>query len=284
MTKTKFFNWFKKDRIKFLLIFVVGALFVYLTREVHTHKQNAEMYAQLNQSLTDSLCYHKDSLGRAVYRISALEVRNEQAFKDLIVKDSTIKKLQAAVDAYTKQISIINSTTSANKNFKFDSNNLFSEPKEYLFDFDGWIKAKLKVTPPEDMNLGVEVISELRIVHKVDPEDGRMYVEVSDANPYVKTHSLRSYYRINYLADQKQKSDTPTSKVSEILNEASKIPGSILGGSTNFGVTSKNSKTSKKRWGIGPYVGYGFGFDGKSQKTVLSPAAGIGVQYSVIRF
>ena len=272
---TKFSNLLKKDRIKFVLIFLVGAAFVYLTREVHTHKQNAEMYAQLTQSLTDSLTQHKDSLGRVVYRISVLEARNEQAFKDLIVKDSTIKKLQAAVDAYTKQISIINSTTRASKDFKFGNQ---INPGNYFFDFDGWIKARLSVTPPEDMTLSVEVINELSVMHKVDPETGKMYVEVTDANPYVQTHALRSYYRTNDLVEQKQKSDTPTSKVTEILNEASKIPGSILNPSN----ITKNQR--KKYWGIGPYVGYGFGYDGKSQKTVLSPALGIGIQYSLIRF
>ena len=272
---TKFSNLLKKDRIKFVLIFLVGAAFVYLTREVHTHKQNAEMYAQLTQSLTDSLTQHKDSLGRVVYRISVLEARNEQSFKDLIVKDSTIKKLQAAVDAYTKQISIINSTTRASKDFKFGNQ---INPGNYFFDFDGWIKARLSVTPPEDMTLSVEVINELSVIHKVDPETGKMYVEVTDANPYVQTHALRSYYRTNDLVEQKQKSDTPTSKVSEILNEASKIPGSILNPSN----ITKNQR--KKYWGIGPYVGYGFGYDGKSQKTVLSPALGIGIQYSLIRF
>ena len=274
---TKFSNLLKKDRIKFVLIFLVGALFVYLTREVHNHKQNAEMYAQLTQSLTDSLTQHKDSLGRVVYRISALEARNEQAFKDLIVKDSTIKKLQAAVDAYTKQISIINSTTSASKDFKFGNQ---INPGNYFFDFDGWIKARLSVTTPEDMTLSVEVINELSVMHKVDPETGKMYVEVTDANPYVRTHALRSYYRTNDLVDQKQKSDTPTNKLSEISETILSVPNNLLGSGSNNGLNNKN----KKRWGIGPYVGYGFGYDGTSQKIVLSPALGIGVQYSLIRF
>lgn len=273
---TKISNFLKKDKIKFVLIFLVGALFVYLTREVHYHKQNADMYAQLTQSLTDSLTQHKDSLGRVVYRISALEARNEKAFKDLIVKDSTIKKLQAAVDAYTKQISIINSTTSASKNFKFGNQ---INPGDYYFDFDGWIKARLSVAPPEDMSLSVEVINEISIMHKVDPETGKMYVEVSDANPYVKTHSMRSYYRTNDIKEQLQKSDTPTNKLTEVTEALLSVPNNLLS-SGNSGSAGKN----KKRWGIGPYVGYGFGFDGKSQKTILSPALGIGVQYSLIRF
>lgn len=272
-----FKKFLKKDNYKFIAMFVIGLLLAYLTREVHISHRNAVMYAQLNESLTDSLQHTNDALGKSVYRISTLEVLNEKAFKDLNIKDSTIKKLQKKVDQYSKQATLIQNQTYAFGTGKFSQ---FLKERTYKFDFDGWVKADLNLLPEkDDMTLGVEVINELTVVHKVDPENGRMYVEVSDSNPYAKTKSLRSYYRMDDPQELNQKSETEKNIIETVLIAPIEGTKSVLGLNNN---SNKNRKT--KRWSIGPYIGYGFGYEIDTKKVILSPSAGIGVQYGIIRF
>ena len=275
--KNMFQKFLKRDNIKFIIMFVVGLTLAYLTREVQVSHRNIDMYAQLNESLTDSLQHTKDALGRSVYRISTLEVLNEKAFKDLNIKDSTIQKLQKMVDQYSKQATLIQNQTYVYGTGKYSQ---FLKKRFYHFDFDGWVKADLKLMPDkDDMTLGVEVINELMVIHKVDPENGKMYVEVSDSNPYTKTKSLRSYYRTNDLKEQNQKSETNSKGVVEsILTAPLDVTQSILSGGSN------NRKCKVKRWSIGPYIGYGFGYDKDSKKVFASPSVGVGIQYGIIRF
>lgn len=275
-----FKKFLKKDNYKFIAMFVIGLLLAYLTREVHISHRNVVMYAQLNESLTDSLQHTKDALGKSVYRISALEVLNEKAFKDLNIKDSTIKKLQKMVDQYSKQATLIQNQTYAFGTGKFSQ---FLKERTYKFDFDGWVKADLNLLPEkDDMTLGVEVINELTVVHKVDPENGRMYVEVSDSNPYAKTKSLRSYYRIDDPEELNQKSETGKNEniITNVLTAPIEGTKSVLGLNNSI----NNNRNRKKRWSIGPYIGYGFGYEIDTKKVILSPSAGIGVQYGIIRF
>ena len=275
-----FKKFLKKDNYKFIAMFVIGLLLAYLTREVHISHRNVVMYAQLNESLTDSLQHTKDALGKSVYRISTLEVLNEKAFKDLNIKDSTIKKLQKMVDQYSKQATLIQNQTYVQGTGKFSQ---FLKERTYKFDFDGWVKADLKLLPEkDDMTLGVEVINELTVVHKVDPENGRMYVEVSDSNPYAKTKSLRSYYRIDDPQELNQKSETGKNEniITTVLTAPIEGTKSVLGLNNSI----NNNRNRKKRWSIGPYIGYGFGYENDSKKFILSPSAGIGIQYGIIRF
>ena len=94
------------------------------------------LIAQLN----DSLQSYRDKEGKMISRISSIEVDNMSFFKQLEVKNKTIKELQKLVKKGTLNASIIKTETKVDTIFKTtkikDTVNITYETD---FDMKGWV-------------------------------------------------------------------------------------------------------------------------------------------------
>ena len=258
---------FRKKIWKYIGILGIGLLLVYLSAKLNDQHNEKIMYKQLSQSLSDTLTQVKKENETFVYTISSLEIKNAEYFKKLKIKDIDIQALQEKIDQYTKSAAIVKIETRVDTIFVVVNDSgqpLFNRKKEFAINFEDWVQSIITIAPPDSLGLKISVKNDFIIQHKKD-EFGRMYVEVQDKNPYSITKSLRSYY---------QQDLSTIDKVSQSISEST---DEFINGTSKY-----FDKPRKKRFGIGPSVGYGLMFSEKSYHNGFY--IGIGVNYSIFNF
>lgn len=260
---------FSKKTWKYIGILGIGGLFVYLTSELNNQHSQKEMFEHLTHTLTDTITRIKKENETFVYTISSLELKNADYFKKLKTKDADILELQKKIDKFTKSAAIVKTITKVDTMFVVINESgqpLFNRKAQFHINFDEWVQSTVSIAPPDSLGLKVAVKNDLLIQHKKDPQ-GRMYVEVQDKNPYSTTQAIRSYYQMDEPA---------IDRITEAITEP--VKNFIEGTSQTF----TQFRNRKKRFGIGPSIGYGLLFTDRGYHSGVY--VGLGINYNLIRF
>ena len=148
------------------------------------------LIAQLN----DSLQSYRDKEGKMISRISSIEVDNMSFFKQLEVKDKTIKELQKLVKKGTLAASIIKTETKVDTVFKTtkikDTVNITYETD---FDMKGWIWGTVAMNRD---TTSLKLFTRDQYDITLSKEKDGTYVNVINHNPFSTTQEVRSVYKL----------------------------------------------------------------------------------------
>lgn len=148
------------------------------------------LIAQLN----DSLQSYRDKEGKMISKISSIEVDNMSFFKQLEVKDKTIKELQKLVKKGTLAASIIKTETKVDTVFKTtkikDTVNITYETD---FDVQGWIWGTVSMNRD---TTSLKVFTRDQYDITLSKEKDGTYVNVINHNPFSTTQEVRSVYKL----------------------------------------------------------------------------------------
>lgn len=148
------------------------------------------LIAQLN----DSLQSYRDKEGKMVSKISSIEVDNMSFFKQLEVKDKTIKELQKLVKKSTLAASIIKTETKVDTVFRTtkikDTVNITYETN---FDVKGWIWGTVSMNKD---TTSLKVFTRDQYDIRLSKEKDGTYIDVINHNPFSTTQEVRSVYKL----------------------------------------------------------------------------------------
>lgn len=183
------------------IVLVTFMLFKYCIIDYTDRKEGVNLIAALN----DSLQVVKKSNDEKSYLIQTLQLENSDNFIKIKTANEEIKELQELVskNKKAKTATIVKTITKVDTVFAIrDLNSNYWEKD--LRGYGKWVTGKITLLKKDTLNkafdLGVnlKIFDELNIIHKKD-KDGKMFVEVTNSNPFSEVKSLRSYYQIeNY--------------------------------------------------------------------------------------
>lgn len=159
----------------------------YKQREIDTRK----LIAQLN----DSLVSYRDKEGKMISKISSIEVDNMSFFKQLQVKDKTIKELQNLVKKGTLTASIVKTETKIDtviktKVVKYGEEDIMFETD---FNLKDWVWGTISMD--KDTTAMALFIRNQYDITLSKEKDGT-YVNVINHNPFSVTKEIRSVYKL----------------------------------------------------------------------------------------
>lgn len=172
------------------LILLISLMFkecTYKQREIDSRK----LIAQLN----DSLVSYRDKEGKLISKISSIEVDNMSFFKQLQVKDKTIKELQNLVKKGTIMASIVKTETRVDtivktKIVKYGEEDIVFETD---FNLKDWVWGT--VSMDKDTTAMALYIRNQYDITLSKEKDGT-YVNVINHNPFSVTKEIRSVYKL----------------------------------------------------------------------------------------
>lgn len=218
----------KKIISSLIPILITIGLFLLLSlmfRECSSRDQeisSKKLIAQLN----DSLQSYRDKEGKMISKISSIEVDNMSFFKQLEVKDKTIKELQKLVKKGTLAASIIKTETKVDTVFRTtkvkDTANITYETD---FDVQGWIWGTVSMNKD---TTSLRVFTRDQYDIRLSKEKDGTYIDVINHNPFSTTQEVRSVYKL-----PKQKKFG-------------------IGVNLGYGITS---------YGLSPYIGLGINYN-----------------------
>lgn len=187
-------------------------------REISSKK----LIAQLN----DSLRSYRDKEGKMISKISSIEVDNMSFFKQLEVKDKTIKELQKLVKKGTLAASIIKTEIKVDTVFRTTKiKDTVNVTYETDFDVQGWIWGTVAMNKD---TTSLRVFTRDQYDIRLTKEKDGTYIDVINHNPFSTTQEVRSVYKL-----PKQKKFG-------------------IGVSLGYGMTSQ---------GLSPYIGFGLNYN-----------------------
>lgn len=159
----------------------------YKQKEIDTRK----LIAQLN----DSLVSYRDKEGKMISKISSIEVDNMSFFKQLQVKDKTIKELQNLVKKGTLTASIVKTETKIDTVIKTKVVKYGEEDIVFETDFNlkDWVWGTISMD--KDTTAMALFIRNQYDITLSKEKDGT-YVNVINHNPFSVTKEIRSVYKL----------------------------------------------------------------------------------------
>lgn len=161
----------------------------------------------LLENLKDSLIQYKNKNNQLVSKISVFQAEKVEYVLDLETKNEEIIKLKELLKSNksAKVVTQIETKTIIDTIFKeIEVYNILENGIKLEEWTNGWFNGYVKFKPTFDSNgeptgrsnfdLRIETINKLNIVHKKD-DKGKMFVEITDENPYSQVKSIRSYYK-----------------------------------------------------------------------------------------
>lgn len=149
---------------------------------------------KLIEQLNDSLQSYRNREGKMVSKISSIEVDNISFFKQLEVKDKTIKELQELVKKGTLNASIIKTQTKVDTVFKTtkikDTVNITYETD---FDMKGWVWGTVAMNKD---TTALRLFTRDQYDITLSKEKDGTYVNVINHNPFSTTQEVRSVYKL----------------------------------------------------------------------------------------
>lgn len=177
-------------------ILIVIGLFLLVSlmfKECNNREQeisSKRLIAQLN----DSLQSYRDKEGKMISKISSIEVNNMSFFKELEVKDKTIKELQKLVKKSTLAASIVKTETKVDTVFKTvkikDTLNLTFETD---FNLKDWIWGTVAMNKD---STALRLFTRDQYDITLSKEKDGTYVNVINHNPFSTTQEIRSVYKL----------------------------------------------------------------------------------------
>lgn len=172
------------------LILLLSLMFkecTYKQREIDTRK----LIAQLN----DSLVSYRDKEGKLISKISSIEVDNMSFFKQLQVKDKTIKELQNLVKKSTLTASIVKTETKIDTVIKTKVVKYGEEDIVFETDFNlkDWVWGTISMD--KDTTAMALFIRNQYDITLSKEKDGT-YINVINHNPFSVTKEIRSVYKL----------------------------------------------------------------------------------------
>lgn len=181
---------------------------------------------RLIEQLNDSLRSYRDKEGKMISRISTIEVDNMSFFKQLEVKDKTIRELQKLVKKGTLAASIIKTETKVDTVFRTTNiKDTVNVTYETDFDIQGWIWGTVAMNR---YTTSLRVFTRDQYDIRLSKEKDGTYIDVINHNPFSTTQEVRSVYKL-----PKQKKFG-------------------IGVSLGYGMTS---------YGLSPYIGLGINYN-----------------------
>ena len=161
----------------------------------------------LLENMKDSLIQYKDKNNQLVSKISVFQAEKVETILNLETKNEEILKLKELLKSNktAKVVTQIETKTVIDTIFKeIEVYNILENGIKLEEWTNGWFNGYVKFKPSFDSNgeptgrsnfdLRIETINKLNIVHKKD-DKGKMFVEITDENPYSQVKSIRSYYK-----------------------------------------------------------------------------------------
>lgn len=148
------------------------------------------LIAQLN----DSLQSYRDKEGKMISKISSIEVDNMSFFKQLEVKDKTIKELQKLVKKGTITASIVKTETKVDTVFKTTR---VIDTVEYTYQTDFNLKDWVWGTVSMNRDTtALKLFTRDQYDITLSKEKDGTYINVFNHNPFSTTQEIRSVYKL----------------------------------------------------------------------------------------
>jgi opacity protein-like surface antigen len=159
-----------------------------------TNREQEISSKRLIAQLNDSLQSYRDKEGKMISKISSIEVDNMSFFKQLEVKDKTIKELQKLVKKGTLTASIVKTETKVDTIFKTvkikDTLNLTFETD---FNLKDWIWGTVAMNKD---STALRLFTRDQYDITLSKEKDGTYVNVINHNPFSTTQEVRSVYKL----------------------------------------------------------------------------------------
>ena len=148
------------------------------------------LIAQLN----DSLQSYRDKEGKMISKISSIEVDNMSFFKQLEVKDKTIKELQKLVKKGTLTASIVKTETKVDTVFK-TTRVIDTVENTYQTDFNlkDWVWGTVSMNKD---TTALKLFTRDQYDITLSKEKDGTYINVFNHNPFSTTKEIRSVYKL----------------------------------------------------------------------------------------
>lgn len=177
------------------ILIVIGLfLLVSLMFKECTNREQEISSKRLIAQLNDSLQSYRDKEGKMISKISSIEVDNMSFFKQLEVKDKTIKELQKLVKKGTLTASIVKTETKVDTVFKTvkikDTLNLTFETD---FNLKDWIWGTVAMNKD---STALRLFTRDQYDITLSKEKDGTYVNVINHNPFSTTQEVRSVYKL----------------------------------------------------------------------------------------
>nr|DAE86557.1 MAG TPA: hypothetical protein [Caudoviricetes sp.] len=177
------------------ILTVIGLfLLVSLMFRECTNREQEISSKRLIAQLNDSLQSYRDKEGKMISKISSIEVDNMSFFKQLEVKDKTIKELQKLVKKGTLTASIVKTETKVDTIFKTvkikDTLNLTFETD---FNLKDWIWGTVAMNKD---STALRLFTRDQYDITLSKEKDGTYVNVINHNPFSTTQEVRSVYKL----------------------------------------------------------------------------------------
>ena len=177
------------------ILIVIGLfLLVSLMFKECTNREQEISSKRLIAQLNDSLQSYRDKEGKMISKISSIEVDNMSFFKELEVKDKTIKELQKLVKKGTLTASIVKTETKVDTIFKTvkirDTLNLTFETD---FNLKDWIWGTVAMNKD---STALRLFTRDQYDITLSKEKDGTYVNVINHNPFSTTQEVRSVYKL----------------------------------------------------------------------------------------
>ena len=224
--------------------FLIAALILILIISIQTCRNKSTQYLALEGAVNDSIMQYRNRNGELVDQIISVETNKISDFLKIKMQDSTIKELQELVNMNKKSLKPGSNATIVKTIIKIDT--LVDTRTEFdtVYNND-----TVKLYPVYDFNLNDEWIN----VHGQTRISGAI-LDISIKSDYNVVHKK---YKGNWVTEITNKN--PYADTKEIKS---------------YNVPIKNKKAS-----LGLQVGVGVNSDLK-----ITPYAGVGINYSIIKF
>ena len=159
-----------------------------------TNREQEISSKKLIAQLNDSLQSYRDKEGKMISRISTIEVDNMSFFKQLEVKDKTIRELQKLVKKGTLAASIIKTETKVDTVFRTTNiKDTVNVTYETDFDVRGWIWGTVAINRD---TTALRIFTRDQYDIRLSKEKDGTYIDVINHNPFSTTQEVRSVYKL----------------------------------------------------------------------------------------
>lgn len=177
-----------------ILVTIGLFLLVSLMFKECTNRDKEISSKRLIAQLNDSLQSYRDKEGKMISKISSIEVDNMSFFKQLEVKDKTIKELQKLVKKGTLTASIIKTETKVDTVFKTTR---VIDTVEYTYQTDfnlkGWVWGTVSMNKD---TTALKLFTRDQYDITLSKEKDGTYINVFNHNPFSTTQEIRSVYKL----------------------------------------------------------------------------------------
>lgn len=159
-----------------------------------TNREQEISSKKLIAQLNDSLQSYRDKEGKMISRISTTGVDNMSFFKQLEVKDKTIRELQKLVKKGTLAASIIKTETKVDTVFRTTNiKDTVNVTYETDFDVRGWIWGTVAINRD---TTALRIFTRDQYDIRLSKEKDGTYIDVINHNPFSTTQEVRSVYKL----------------------------------------------------------------------------------------